>query len=80
MKQGRIFYQGRVDNIVNHFQGLGHLCPENYNPSDFVMNLCQTETKEDVFAVIPVEFQADSSGTAPGQGIPMKHEYNRLKK
>jgi hypothetical protein len=65
VKQGRIFYHGRVDKIVSYFHGLGHPCPENYNPSDFVMNLCQTETKEELFAVIPADFQGDSA--AAGQ-------------
>eukprot|EP01036_Dinobryon_divergens_P026163 gene26163-34779_t len=73
VKQGRIFYQGRVDDIVNHFQELGHQCPENYNPSDFVMNLCQTETKEDVFAAIPAEFQADNSCISISSTAPVSY-------
>lgn len=63
MKQGRIFYQGKVDDIVSYFQQLGRPCPENYNPSDFIMNLCQTETKEELFAAVPAKFQADNNET-----------------
>jgi len=64
MSQGRIYYQGKVDDIVGHYQGLGHPCPENYNPSDFIMSLCQTETNEEMFIAIPNKFKAlDSNNT-----------------
>jgi hypothetical protein len=46
MKDGRIFYQGPVDEIVPFYEVRGRKCPENYNPSDFVMNLCQAESVE----------------------------------
>lgn len=41
LKDGHMFYSGPVKEMVGHFNGLGHPCPEYYNPSDFVMNLCQ---------------------------------------
>ena len=46
MKDGRIFYQGPVDEIVSYYSKLGYECPKNYNPSDYVMNLCQSEDLE----------------------------------
>mmetsp|Transcript_3119 Transcript_3119/g.4381 ORF Transcript_3119/g.4381 Transcript_3119/m.4381 type:complete len:494 (+) Transcript_3119:544-2025(+) len=58
LSQGRIYYQGKVDDIVGHYQNIGHPCPENYNPSDFIMNLCQTETKEEMFIAIPGKFKS----------------------
>jgi ABC-type multidrug transport system ATPase subunit len=42
MKEGRIFYQGPVEDIVAYFNRYGYPCPENYNPSDFVMSVCQS--------------------------------------
>jgi len=42
MKDGRIFYQGLVEDLIEHYAHLGYDCPENYNPSDFVMDLCQS--------------------------------------
>ena len=42
-KDGRIFYQGPVKNIVSHFSQFGYLCPSQYNPSDFIMTLTQAE-------------------------------------
>jgi hypothetical protein len=44
MLEGRIFYQGPVQQVVAHFSALGYECPMNYNPCDFVMSLCQTES------------------------------------
>jgi hypothetical protein len=46
MKDGLIFYQGPVDGITPHFSSFGYDCPMNYNPSDFVMHLSQTESQE----------------------------------
>ena len=42
-KDGRIFYQGPVKNIVSHFSQFGYHCPSQYNPSDFIMTLTQAE-------------------------------------
>lgn len=46
MKAGRIFYQGPTTNVVQHFASFGYNCPDNYNPSDFVMSLCQSLTMD----------------------------------
>ena len=45
MKDGLIFYQGPVSEITPHFSRFGYDCPTNYNPSDFVMHLSQTESQ-----------------------------------
>ncbi len=50
MKDGRIFYQGPVDQIVPHFGKAGYSCPHNYNPSDFIMSLSQTESNATIEA------------------------------
>ena len=60
MKDGRIFYQGPVAKINTFYADLDHKCPENYNPSDFVMNLCQSlegDELERLFVPIPDEYQ-----------------------
>ena len=46
MKDGVIFYQGPVQDIASYFSRFGYDCPTNYNPSDFVMHLSQTESQE----------------------------------
>ena len=46
MKKGEIFYQGQVKTIVDYFNKFDYVCPANYNPSDYVMFLIQTETDE----------------------------------
>jgi ABC-type multidrug transport system ATPase subunit len=48
MQSGRILYQGPTENIVPYFAKFGYKCPINYNPSDFVMFLAQTETVEQI--------------------------------
>jgi hypothetical protein len=48
MKEGRIFYQGPVSNIVSYFSGRGFTCPSQYNPSDFIMDVCQRENSADL--------------------------------
>jgi hypothetical protein len=56
MKAGRIFYQGPVDRINTYFSDLDQKCPENYNPADFVMNLSQAlsgDELERLFVPIP---------------------------
>lgn len=44
MKDGRIFYHGSPKEILPFYAKKGYLCPDNYNPSDFVMEICQAES------------------------------------
>lgn len=46
MLEGRILYQGPVENINDHFNKAGYKCPANYNPADYVMFISQTESIE----------------------------------
>jgi ABC-type multidrug transport system ATPase subunit len=46
MVDGLVFYQGPVEGITPYFSRFGYDCPSNYNPSDFVMHLSQTESME----------------------------------
>jgi len=62
MKSGRIFYQGPTSHMVSHFSSLGFSCPYNYNPSDFIMQLSQTQSMEEcekkgLFMDQPSDFQ-----------------------
>ena len=41
MKEGRIFYQGTVENMSQHFAKLGYACTLGHNPADHVMSLSQ---------------------------------------
>ena len=45
MNNGKVLYQGPVTEMAPHFKIGGFACPENYNPSDYVMFLNQTETE-----------------------------------
>ena len=44
--EGRILYQGPVENMTAHFSKFNFHCPQNYNPADYLMFLCQTESIE----------------------------------
>jgi ABC-type multidrug transport system ATPase subunit len=46
MNAGRILYQGPVDKVVKYFGSFGFECPQNYNPSDYIMFINQTESTE----------------------------------
>jgi energy-coupling factor transporter ATP-binding protein EcfA2/ABC-type multidrug transport system permease subunit len=48
LKAGRVVYLGSVHLLVEHFNSFGYCCPPNYNPSDYVMFICQTESEEDL--------------------------------
>lgn len=48
MKSGRILYHGEVSSLVNHLATSGFHCPQNYNPADFSMFICQTTSVEDL--------------------------------
>lgn len=66
MKEGRIFYHGSPNDILKTYAVKGYYCPENYNPSDFVMDLCQAESgkileEKGLFMTIPERFQNNIS-------------------
>lgn len=44
MKEGRIFYLGPTNEILSYYAVKGYTCPSGYNPSDFIMDLCQSES------------------------------------
>jgi ABC-type multidrug transport system ATPase subunit len=46
LKAGRIFYQGPPKDLLLHLSKGGFMCPENYNPSDYIMFVCEMETNE----------------------------------
>jgi ABC-type multidrug transport system ATPase subunit len=48
MKEGRILYQGMTSNVVKHFTSCGYTCPSNYNPSDYIMFINQSESSKEL--------------------------------
>eukprot|EP01069_Polyplicarium_translucidae_P011526 Polyplicarium_translucidae@DN4045_c0_g1_i1.p1 len=39
LDQGRVVYQGLTENAKQHFSSLGHECPAEFSPADFLMDL-----------------------------------------
>ncbi len=79
MKAGRIFYQGPVTDAVVHFKNYGYDCPSNYNPSDFIMNLCQTLSTDEaenkqMYMPVPKELQDTEKSAKFDQEIEFKTE------
>jgi hypothetical protein len=81
MKEGRIFYQGPLKGMSDFYASKGYSCPENYNPSDFIMDLCQQHSGKELdqmglFQPIPERFLHDEhkdSTTPPGEEKPSPH-------
>jgi ABC-2 type transporter len=73
MKDGMIFYHGPVSDITRYFSSFGYECPVNYNPSDFVMHLCQAEPM-DVLVEKGMFRNSQRSGTLTGNADDDKAE------
>ncbi len=43
LKEGRVMWQGATKDLVANLSGMGYEVPNNYNPCDFAMFICQTE-------------------------------------
>jgi hypothetical protein len=46
-----VAFDGNNSDLVPFFSGLGHVCPANYNPADFVLLLLQTLPEDGLRAV-----------------------------
>jgi ABC-type multidrug transport system ATPase subunit len=48
LSKGSIIYQGPAKDIRGYFDSIGFQCPPKHNPADFVMNLIQTLSQEEI--------------------------------
>lgn len=48
LANGRLIYHDTVKGLPTYFATLGHPCPPNFNPADFIMFLMQKTTEEGV--------------------------------
>jgi ABC-type multidrug transport system ATPase subunit len=48
MSKGRVVYHGPVTRVTDFFADQGYKCPQDYNPSDYVMYVLQTISDEDL--------------------------------
>jgi ABC-type multidrug transport system ATPase subunit len=46
MNKGRVMYQGTVTDVPRYFKDRGQAVPPNYNPADWIMNVAQANTIE----------------------------------
>eukprot|EP00981_Chlorochromonas_danica_P001052 scaffold243_cov163-Ochromonas_danica.AAC.5 len=78
LKDGQVFYQGPPGDILPFYAARGHACPDDYNPSDFVMNLCQSESaeilvKQGLFMETPEAFRRDLQPASTRKSVGSTH-------
>jgi ABC-type multidrug transport system ATPase subunit len=54
MRSGRIAYAGRAEDAVPYFAQLGHKCPPNFNPADFLIDVLTQSQANQLFNFKPV--------------------------
>lgn len=74
LKAGRIFFSGTPAEISPHFSKMGMICPFNYNPSDFLMTIVQTETvdsatEKNLFMEVPPFHLHKASPSSPTEAL-----------
>lgn len=84
VRAGQIFYQGPVSTITSHFAKFDHISPPGYNPSDFIMNLSQIVTDEEVekkgmIMAPPVDLSDNSTSVKFSSKIVFKSESSFFK-
>ena len=45
LSEGRTMYMGPSSNVVDYFHSIGYSCPENFNPSDFCLDLLSPDAR-----------------------------------
>jgi ABC-type multidrug transport system ATPase subunit len=68
LNKGQVMYQGDVLKLGEDFAKYGHPVPANYNPADWVVDVAQTQSIEDMeisgfFAKEPSDYLTSSSAT-----------------
>jgi ABC-2 type transporter len=48
LNKGRVMYQGSVKSVPDYFAARGHPCPMVYNPADWVVNVAQKYSVEEL--------------------------------
>lgn len=81
MKEGRIVYQGAINEILYFYTSKGYLYPENYNPSDFIMEICQSESmktleEKGLIMAVPERFTANSSPASKVKIFPQLSNFS----
>mmetsp|Transcript_36921 Transcript_36921/g.83513 ORF Transcript_36921/g.83513 Transcript_36921/m.83513 type:complete len:612 (+) Transcript_36921:50-1885(+) len=79
LAKGSIVFQGPPSEIRAHFEQLGHTCPTDYNPADFVMFLIQRSAEEDLGKLTSSwqsKYQAPAlqGDNSKGEALPTKKQ------
>lgn len=48
LKKGRVMYQGPAKDVPDYFAARGYVVPPRYNPADFVMNVAQIFSEDEL--------------------------------
>jgi ABC-2 type transporter len=70
LHKGRVLFQGSVKSVPEFFAARGHPCPTNYNPADWVVNVAQKLSVEDLetCGFFPTDNRTFVEPFVPGKG------------
>lgn len=70
MAEGRVAFLGSTEGALDFFKGLGHHCPENFNPADFFISTLAIQPGEEEACREFVGGVCDTfSASSTGQGV-----------
>lgn len=77
MSDGRLVYHGPTEQALDYFTGIGYVCPEHYNPAEFLADLVsvdhsspesEKETRERLDALVLAWEHETMEGEEGGEG------------
>ena len=77
LAKGYLIYHGPVSGVRTYFASHGHVCPENYNPSDFVMMIIQTLSEEKL-AELAEKWKVDGMATEKAAVVKIRSDAGEL--
>jgi len=69
--EGRLLYCGPYNQTVKYFSTTGHVCPAEYNPADYFMDLMQTSSNT-VLADLAEKFMASKINKENEYSLPLE--------
>lgn len=84
MNKGRVMYHGDVATVPKYFAERGHPIPTNYNPADWIMNIAQTVSEDELAKQgffpadersLPEPFDSSDEGARDILGISRRNGY-----
>mmetsp|Transcript_30046 Transcript_30046/g.39535 ORF Transcript_30046/g.39535 Transcript_30046/m.39535 type:complete len:673 (+) Transcript_30046:65-2083(+) len=82
LNEGQVMYHGEADKALEYFESLGHKCPAQYNPADFMIDLLSKDITDeksvDAVNQRTNEFAQKSAEAWRTTGIPVRKAEGEL--